>query len=126
MYLLSLPCLVFSCLTSSFPSLSTVTTFTLVLYVWYLFGVVDKIPSTHVMSLDVPFAASSSTESVDTVALTTWREKIESSSARSRKVRGGNYVQLATVDHSTMEPRSRCHTFDLVPHVLAREIIQSY
>ncbi len=79
---------------------------------WYLFGVVFKIPSTHVMSLDVPFAASSSTESVDTVesssaAMTSWREKIESSSARSRKVRGGNYVQLATVDHETMEPRSR-------------------
>lgn len=34
---------------------------------------------------------SSSTESI-----TSWREKITTSIARSRKVRGGNYVQIAS------------------------------
>ena len=36
-----------------------------------------------------------------------WRERITDSIARSRKIRGGNYVQLATVD-SDNTPRCRC------------------
>jgi len=43
--------------------------------------------------------------------MTSWREKIEVSAARSRKVRGGNYVQLATVDPETLEPRCRTVVF---------------
>ena len=35
-----------------------------------------------------------------------WRERITSSIARSRKIRGGNYVQLATVDANNA-PRCR-------------------
>ena len=40
-----------------------------------------------------------------------WREKIEISIAKSRKVRGGNYVQIATVDPTTLEPRCRTVVF---------------
>uniref|UniRef100_A0A7S4IHW8 Pyridoxamine 5'-phosphate oxidase Alr4036 family FMN-binding domain-containing protein n=1 Tax=Odontella aurita TaxID=265563 RepID=A0A7S4IHW8_9STRA len=40
-----------------------------------------------------------------------WRERIGSSVARSRKVRGGNYVQIATVDPNTGEPRCRTVVF---------------
>ncbi len=43
--------------------------------------------------------------------ITTWREKIVGSIARSRKVRGGNYVQIATVDPDTLEPRCRTVVF---------------
>jgi len=43
--------------------------------------------------------------------ITTWREKIVTSVARSRKVRGGNYVQIATVDPETLEPRCRTVVF---------------
>lgn len=43
--------------------------------------------------------------------ITNWREKISTSMARSRKVRGGNYVQIATVDPETLEPRCRTVVF---------------
>ncbi len=52
---------------------------------------------------------TSTATSNDTI--TTWREKIKISSAKSRKVRGGNYVQIATVDPTTMEPRCRTVVF---------------
>ena len=38
-----------------------------------------------------------------------WRELLEVSSNRSRKIRGSNYVQLATVENN--EPRCRCVVF---------------
>ncbi len=40
-----------------------------------------------------------------------WRSLIEKSIAKSRNVRGGNYVQLATVDATTMEARCRTVVF---------------
>ena len=41
-----------------------------------------------------------------------WRQLLEVSSAKSRKIRGSNYVQLATVDpDSNNEPRCRCVVF---------------
>jgi len=40
-----------------------------------------------------------------------WRERINGSIARSRKIRGGNYVQIATVDPETCEPRCRTVVF---------------
>lgn len=40
-----------------------------------------------------------------------WRSLIEVSMARSRKIRGSNYVQLATVDPETKEPRCRTVVF---------------
>ena len=40
-----------------------------------------------------------------------WRSLIEVSMARSRKIRGSNYVQLATVDPTTQEPRCRTVVF---------------
>jgi len=40
-----------------------------------------------------------------------WRERIDVSIARSRKIRGGNYVQIATVDAITNEPRCRTVVF---------------
>ena len=39
-----------------------------------------------------------------------WRERITDSIARSRKIRGGNYVQLATVDANNA-PRCRTVVF---------------
>jgi pyridoxamine 5'-phosphate oxidase len=43
--------------------------------------------------------------------LTPWREAIEVSIAKSRKIRGGNYVQLSTIDAETNEPRCRTVVF---------------
>lgn len=43
--------------------------------------------------------------------LTPWREAIEVSIAKSRKIRGGNYVQLSTIDSETNEPRCRTLVF---------------
>ena len=40
-----------------------------------------------------------------------WRELLEISSSKSRHIRGSNYVQLATVDPTTGEPRNRCIVF---------------
>ena len=43
--------------------------------------------------------------------LISWRSRIDSSIAKCRKVRGGNYVQIATVDSETNEPRCRTVVF---------------
>eukprot|EP00594_Rhizosolenia_setigera_P010759 CAMPEP_0178958940 /NCGR_PEP_ID=MMETSP0789-20121207/11964_1 /TAXON_ID=3005 /ORGANISM="Rhizosolenia setigera, Strain CCMP 1694" /LENGTH=238 /DNA_ID=CAMNT_0020641787 /DNA_START=233 /DNA_END=949 /DNA_ORIENTATION=- len=43
--------------------------------------------------------------------ITSWRERINISIAKSRKVRGGNYVQISTVDQTSMEPRVRTVVF---------------
>lgn len=43
--------------------------------------------------------------------LTPWREAIEVSIAKSRKIRGGNYVQLSTIDSAINEPRCRTVVF---------------
>jgi PPOX class probable FMN-dependent enzyme len=43
--------------------------------------------------------------------ITSWRSRIDTSIAKSRKIRGGNYVQIATVDPSTNEPRCRTVVF---------------
>ncbi|KAL7551618.1 hypothetical protein ACHAWF_014819 [Thalassiosira exigua] len=40
-----------------------------------------------------------------------WKERIDVSIARSRKIRGSNYVQISTVDYETMEPRCRTVVF---------------
>lgn len=45
------------------------------------------------------------------VAQKSWRELLEISNNRSRKIRGSNYVQLATVDAETKTPRCRCVVF---------------
>lgn len=44
------------------------------------------------------------------IPLSTWRERIDTSIAKSRKVKGGNYVQIATVD-SNGEPKCRTVVF---------------
>ena len=54
---------------------------------------------------------SSSSSSSDNTIITTWREKIQFSITESRKIRGGNYVQIATVDPKTNEPRCRTVVF---------------
>ncbi|KAK1748196.1 pyridoxamine 5'-phosphate oxidase family protein [Skeletonema marinoi] len=41
----------------------------------------------------------------------TWKERIDISIAKSRKVRGSNYVQISTIDYETMEPRCRTVVF---------------
>jgi hypothetical protein len=40
-----------------------------------------------------------------------WKERIEISIAKSRKIRGSNYVQLSTIDIAAMEPRCRTVVF---------------
>ena len=40
-----------------------------------------------------------------------WKSRIDISIAKSRKIRGSNYVQISTVDHATMEPRCRTVVF---------------
>ena len=40
-----------------------------------------------------------------------WKERIDASIARSRKIRGSNYVQISTVDRERMEPRCRTVVF---------------
>ncbi len=46
-----------------------------------------------------------------TSPISSWRDKIEISIAKSRKIKGGNYVQIATVDPTTLEPRCRTIVF---------------
>jgi len=36
-----------------------------------------------------------------------WKERIDISIAKSRKIRGSNYVQISTINYETMEPRCR-------------------
>lgn len=43
----------------------------------------------------------------DEVTMQTWRSRIDRSIAKSRKIRGGNYVQIATVD---LEGKPACRT----------------
>lgn len=40
-----------------------------------------------------------------------WKERIDASIAKSRKIRGSNFVQIATVDLVTMEPKCRTVVF---------------
>jgi pyridoxamine 5'-phosphate oxidase len=40
-----------------------------------------------------------------------WKSRLDESIAKSRKIRGGNFVQLATVDDLTHEPRCRTVVF---------------
>jgi hypothetical protein len=40
-----------------------------------------------------------------------WKERIDISIAKSRKIRGSNYVQLSTIDIQAMEPRCRTVVF---------------
>ncbi|KAL3803847.1 hypothetical protein HJC23_004009 [Cyclotella cryptica] len=44
-------------------------------------------------------------------AVMNWKSRIDISIAKSRKIRGSNYVQISTVDHTTMEPRCRTVVF---------------
>lgn len=56
-------------------------------------------------------ATSTSKSSTNASSISSWRDKIEISIAKSRKVKGGNYVQIATVDPTTLEPRCRTVVF---------------
>jgi hypothetical protein len=47
----------------------------------------------------------------DSEVIKSWRSLLEVSSSKSRKIRGSNYVQLATVDPETNEPRCRTVVF---------------
>lgn len=40
-----------------------------------------------------------------------WKERIDISTAKSRKVRGSNFVQISTINYETMEPRCRTVVF---------------
>ena len=56
-----------------------------------------------------------------------WKERIDISIAKSRKIRGSNYVQISTVDYETMEPRCRTVVFrgflKDVPFGAAKEVL---
>mmetsp|Transcript_12130 Transcript_12130/g.18339 ORF Transcript_12130/g.18339 Transcript_12130/m.18339 type:complete len:275 (+) Transcript_12130:75-899(+) len=67
--------------------------------------------SSNIGLSDIGKSSSTEKSSESKNNITTWREKISISSAKSRKVRGGNYVQIATVDPETMEPRCRTVVF---------------
>mmetsp|Transcript_23295 Transcript_23295/g.32539 ORF Transcript_23295/g.32539 Transcript_23295/m.32539 type:complete len:307 (+) Transcript_23295:92-1012(+) len=60
-------------------------------------------------------------------SLQSWRSMIEISIAKSRKVRGGNYVQIATIDPATNEPRCRTVVFrgfqEISPESSAKRIV---
>jgi pyridoxamine 5'-phosphate oxidase len=63
----------------------------------------------------------------DNTHLSSWKQLIDVSIAKSRKIRGSNFVQIATVDEATMEPRCRTvvfRGFQNLPseHPLAREM----
>jgi hypothetical protein len=45
------------------------------------------------------------------IEIQSWRKLLEISNAKSRKIRGSNYVQIATVDPITNEPRCRTVVF---------------
>ena len=60
---------------------------------------------------DIGVGATATAAATEMEPITTWREKIKVSMARSRKVRGGNFVQIATVDPETLEPRCRTVVF---------------
>lgn len=47
----------------------------------------------------------------DSNGMKTWKEHIDISIAKSRKIRGSNYVQISTIDYETMEPRCRTVVF---------------
>lgn len=66
----------------------------------------SSISLTDIGAQSSPPPAASATQEI-----TTWREKISTSIARSKKVRGGNFVQIATVDPQTFEPRCRTVVF---------------
>ena len=59
----------------------------------------------------ITMSSSSPSSDDPPLLLSSWREKIEISIAKSRKIRGGNYVQIATVDPITLEPRCRTVVF---------------
>ena len=66
--------------------------------------------STSVGLCDIRMANDETLEN-DEDALLSWRTRINSSIKKSRRIRGGNYVQLATVDPQTHEPRCRTVVF---------------
>jgi PPOX class probable FMN-dependent enzyme len=83
----------------------------------------DDAPPTEYGFQDIAASKTTSSKSYCqnfTTPLTPWREAIEVSIAKSRKIRGGNYVQLSTIDYETNEPRCRTVVFrgfqPLEPH----------
>lgn len=70
----------------------------------------NKSPSVAGLS-DIGEGNKKERDDPQTTTITSWRDKITTSIQRSRKVRGGNFVQIATVDRTTMEPRCRTVVF---------------
>jgi pyridoxamine 5'-phosphate oxidase len=56
-------------------------------------------------------AATNDEDNADPAEGKSWRALLEVSSNRSRKIRGANFIQLATVDPKTNEPRCRTVVF---------------
>ena len=47
----------------------------------------------------------------DSTMIRNWKERIDISIAKSRKIRGSNFVQISTINYETMEPRCRTVVF---------------
>ena len=60
---------------------------------------------------DIGSTDSTTTPNNGSSNLSSWKKLIDVSIAKSRKIRGSNYVQIATVDEATMEPRCRTVVF---------------
>jgi hypothetical protein len=60
---------------------------------------------------DIGTTARKEDDTDDTTEVKSWRAMLEISSNRSRKIRGSNFVQIATVDPETKEPRCRTVVF---------------
>jgi len=54
---------------------------------------------------------SESTDKSNDNSIKSWKTRMDISIAKSRKIRGSNYVQLSTVDVLTCEPRCRTVVF---------------
>ena len=54
---------------------------------------------------------NSSSDDDDYTTRKGWKERMDISIAKSRKIRGSNYVQLSTIDIAAMEPRCRTVVF---------------
>ena len=55
--------------------------------------------------------ANSNNNGDDSTRIRNWKERIDISIAKSRKIRGSNFVQISTINYETMEPRCRTVVF---------------
>jgi pyridoxamine 5'-phosphate oxidase len=62
-------------------------------------------------NIDEDAASNDDDDDNSIIIIPNWKERIDVSIARSRKMRGSNYVQISTIDVGSMEPRCRTVVF---------------